>query len=53
MGMFVILLLSIIPLSIGLSLIIFCVFAFDTDEVEQNVRTYDFEKTKMTFISKK
>ncbi len=53
MGMFEVLLLSVIPSSIGLSLLIFCVFAFDSDKTDENVRTYDFKETKMRFISKK
>ena len=53
MNILIFTILGAILLSIGFSMLIVSLCIVETDRVDQKIRTYDFEKTKMRFISKK
>ena len=53
MNILVITLVGVILLSIGLSMLIVSLCIVLMNRVDPKIRTYDFDKTKMRFISKK
>ena len=53
MNIFIFTILGAILLSIGLSMLCVSICIVQTDRVDPKIRTYDFDKTKMRFVTKK